>query len=122
MALTNKTIPATTAALKDPEVQKLNTIAGFGVALNVGVPMANTPYADAQWGPVGDASAAVWTGKQAPAEAMAAAQTPSKPKSRKCSNYARREVGRADPLSTSRNLLLQRSPICALGALRGDRT
>ncbi len=36
MALANKTIPANTAALKDAEVQKLNTIAGFGVALNSG--------------------------------------------------------------------------------------
>ncbi len=74
LALANKTIPATTAALKDAEVQKLNTIAGFGSALNVGVPMANTPYAGAQWGPVGDASVAVWNGKQTPAEAMAGAQ------------------------------------------------
>lgn len=75
IALTNKTIPAATAALKDAEVQALGTIAGFGEALNVGVPMANTPYADAQWGPVGDASAAIWTGAQTPADAMAAAQT-----------------------------------------------
>lgn len=74
LALTNKTIPANTAALKDAEVQKLGTIAGFGSALNVGVPMANTPYANAQWGPVGDASVAVWTGAQNPADAMAAAQ------------------------------------------------
>ncbi len=74
IALTNKTIPATTAALKDPEVQALGTIAGFGEALNVGVPMASTPYAGAQWQPVGDASAAVWTGAQTPAEAMAGAQ------------------------------------------------
>ncbi len=74
LALTNKTIPANSAALKDAEVQKLGTIAGFGAALNVGVPMANTPYAGAQWGPVGDASVAVWTGAQTPADAMAAAQ------------------------------------------------
>ena len=74
IALTNKTIPAVTAALKDPEIQALGTIAGFGEALNVGVPMANTPYAGAQWGPVGDASAAIWTGAQTPADAMAGAQ------------------------------------------------
>ncbi len=74
LALTNKTIPATTAALKDAEVQALGTIAGFGEALNVGVPMASTPYAGAQWQAVGDASAAVWTGAQTPADAMAAAQ------------------------------------------------
>jgi arabinogalactan oligomer/maltooligosaccharide transport system substrate-binding protein len=37
--------------------------------------MANTPYADAQWGPVGDATQAIWNGSQTPAEALAAAQT-----------------------------------------------
>lgn len=74
LALVNKTIPAATAAVKDPEVQKLTSIAGFGAALNLGVPMANTPYASAQWGPVGDATAAIWNGAQKPDEALAAAQ------------------------------------------------
>ena len=31
-------------------------------------------YAGAQWGPVGDATTAVWNGAQTPAEAMADAQ------------------------------------------------
>ncbi|MCC7361362.1 MAG: extracellular solute-binding protein [Anaerolineales bacterium] len=75
LALTNKTIPAQTAALADPDVAALATLAGFGEALNVGVPMANTPFASAQWGPVGDATVAIWTGAQTPAEALAAAQT-----------------------------------------------
>lgn len=74
LALTNKTIPAQTAALADPEVAALATLAGFGNALNVGVPMANTPFAGAQWGPVGDATVAIWTGAQTPEEALAAAQ------------------------------------------------
>lgn len=74
LALVNKTIPAQTAALKDPEVQALPAVAGFGAALNMGVPMANTPYANAQWGPVGDAVGAVWNGSQKPADAVAAAQ------------------------------------------------
>jgi arabinogalactan oligomer/maltooligosaccharide transport system substrate-binding protein len=74
VALANKTIPANTAALKSAEVQALASIAGFGGATNSGVPMANTPYAGAQWGPVGDATAAVWSGSQTPADAMAAAQ------------------------------------------------
>src|SRR5690349_13742898 len=74
LALVNKTIPAQTAALKDPEVQALPAVAGFGAALNTGVPMANTPYAGAQWGPVGDAVGAVWNGSQKPADAVAAAQ------------------------------------------------
>jgi arabinogalactan oligomer/maltooligosaccharide transport system substrate-binding protein len=74
VAAANKTIPAPTAALMDPEVQALDTLRGFGASLNLGVPMANTPFASAQWGPVGNATTAVWTGAQAPAEAMQAAQ------------------------------------------------
>lgn len=74
VTLRNKTIPANTQALNDPEVQKLATIAGFGKNANLGVPMANTPFASAQWGPVGDATGAIWNGSQTPAEALAAAQ------------------------------------------------
>lgn len=74
LALANKTIPAQTAALKDPEVQALYTVKQFGAAAEVGVPMANTPYADAQWTPVGDAVQAIWTGSQTPDVALAAAQ------------------------------------------------
>lgn len=74
LALTNKTIPAATAALQDPEVQALSTVAGFGASLNLGIPMANTPYASAQWTAVGDATAAIWNGAQTPEEAVAAAQ------------------------------------------------
>jgi arabinogalactan oligomer/maltooligosaccharide transport system substrate-binding protein len=74
IALANKTIPAPTGAVQDAEIQALATLSGFGASLNLGVPMANTPFAGAQWGPVGDATTAVWTGAQTPAEAMAAAQ------------------------------------------------
>jgi arabinogalactan oligomer/maltooligosaccharide transport system substrate-binding protein len=74
LALINKTIPAATKALKDPEVQALPAIAGFGASLNLGVPMASTPYAGAQWGPVGDGTTALWTGKQTPEAAMKAIQ------------------------------------------------
>jgi arabinogalactan oligomer/maltooligosaccharide transport system substrate-binding protein len=75
MTINNKTIPANTAAFNDPEVQALATIAGFGANAAIGVPAANTPYAGAQWGPVGDATGAIWNGSQTPAEALAAAQT-----------------------------------------------
>jgi arabinogalactan oligomer/maltooligosaccharide transport system substrate-binding protein len=75
IALANKTIPAATAAVNDPEIQALPTLAGFGASMNLGVPMANTPYADAQWGPVGDATTAIWTGAQSPTDALNAAQT-----------------------------------------------
>jgi arabinogalactan oligomer/maltooligosaccharide transport system substrate-binding protein len=74
ITLANKTIPANSEVLNDPEVQALTTIAGFGASLNNGIPMANTPYAGAQWGPVGDATGAVWNGSQTPEEAYAAAQ------------------------------------------------
>jgi len=74
MALANKTIPANTAALNNAQVQALESIAGFGASLNLGIPMANTPFAGAQWGPVGDATTAIWTGAQTPEEALAAAQ------------------------------------------------
>jgi arabinogalactan oligomer/maltooligosaccharide transport system substrate-binding protein len=74
LALANKTIPANTAALADAEVQALATVAGFGKSLNLGVPMANTPFAGAQWGPVGDTTMAIWNGAQTPEEAMAAGQ------------------------------------------------
>lgn len=74
MGLANKTIPANTAALKDKEVAALYTIVQFGASTNLGVPAANTPFAGAQWGPVGDATSAIWTGAQKPADALAAAQ------------------------------------------------
>jgi len=74
MTLQNKTVPANTEAFNDPEVQALTTIAGFGANANLGIPMANTPFAGAQWGPVGDATGAIWNGSQTPADALAAAQ------------------------------------------------
>jgi arabinogalactan oligomer/maltooligosaccharide transport system substrate-binding protein len=74
LSLVNKTIPAQTAALKDPDVAKLTAVVGFGAAANVGVPMSPSPFSSAQWDPVGKASTAVWTGAQAPAAAMADAQ------------------------------------------------
>lgn len=75
VTLANHTVTANTKALNDPEVQALATIAGFGKNANLGIPMANTPFANAQWGPVGDATGAIWNGSQTPAEALAAAQT-----------------------------------------------
>ncbi len=74
LSLVNKTIPANTEALNDPEVQAIPTIAGFGASLNRGTPMPNHPYIDCQWGPVGDATTAIWNGSQEPKEAMDAAQ------------------------------------------------
>jgi arabinogalactan oligomer/maltooligosaccharide transport system substrate-binding protein len=75
IALVNKTIPAATGALNDPEVSSLAAVVGFGAALNLGVPMSPSPFSSAQWGPVGDASAAIWTGAQEPDVALEGAQT-----------------------------------------------
>jgi arabinogalactan oligomer / maltooligosaccharide transport system substrate-binding protein len=36
--------------------------------------MPNTPFIDAQWQPVGAATAAIYSGAQAPQEALTAAQ------------------------------------------------
>ena len=75
VSLANKTIPANTAALNDAQIQSLAAVKGFGASLNLGIPMANTPFAGAQWGPVGDATTAIWNGSQTPEEALTAAQT-----------------------------------------------
>ncbi len=70
----NKTIPANTAALHNETIQELYTVAHFGEALNLGIPMPNHPYIDCQWDPVGDATTAIWNGAQSPAAAMQDAQ------------------------------------------------
>jgi len=72
--LQTKEVPANAAALADPQVAAMYTVNGFGASLARGIPMANTPYMDALWGPVGDATTAIWTGAQTPEEALAAAQ------------------------------------------------
>lgn len=70
----NKTIPANTAALHNEVIQELYTVANFGEALNLGIPLPNHPYIDCQWDPVGDATTAIWNGAQSPEEAMRDAQ------------------------------------------------
>lgn len=74
LALRNGVIPANREALASPEVRALKTVAAFGAALHLGTPMANHPYADCPWGPVGDAVAAIWNGAAAPKTAMDQAQ------------------------------------------------
>lgn len=74
LAVANRTIPTAWAALEDPQVSEISVVTGFAQALSLGVPMANTPYATAQWGPVGDAAAAIWNGNGSPAELLKAAQ------------------------------------------------
>ncbi len=74
LALAGNIVPANTAALKSSVVSANPVLSGFGAALQVGVAMATTPYSNAQWGPAADAATAIWTGRQTPAEALAAAQ------------------------------------------------
>ncbi|HQF00141.1 MAG TPA: extracellular solute-binding protein [Anaerolineae bacterium] len=74
LTLRNSTIPANSAALASPEVRALKTVATFGAALHRGTPMANHPYADCPWGPVGDAVTAIWSGVLTPAVAVEQAQ------------------------------------------------
>ncbi len=74
LTLANKTIPAATAALEDPEVARLTDLVGFGKALNLGVPMSPSPFSSVQWASVGDAVYNIWFTYQTPAEAMTTAQ------------------------------------------------
>ncbi len=74
LSVANKTIPANSAALKDPAVSALVSIKGFGAAANVGVPMSSSPFAGAQWDPVGNAVKTIWTGSQTPDAALKDAQ------------------------------------------------
>ena len=73
-ALVNGTVPANSAALANPDVAANYSSASFGAALANGVPMPNTPFIDAQWGAVGDATAAFISGAQTPEEALAGGQ------------------------------------------------
>jgi arabinogalactan oligomer/maltooligosaccharide transport system substrate-binding protein len=74
LAIANAKLPANTAALNAPAVQALPDLAGFGAALHPGVPMSPRPFADCQWGPVGQATSAIWNNTQPPLEAMQTAQ------------------------------------------------
>lgn len=74
LALVNGTVPANSAALNSADVQGVYGSAAFGAALANGTAMPNTPFIDAQWQPVGSATAAIYSGAQAPADALAAAQ------------------------------------------------
>lgn len=74
LSLANATVPAATAALANADVAKNPDVVGFGAQFKLGVPQPNTPYMSQLWGPVGQATIAIFTGKQAPADALAAAE------------------------------------------------
>lgn len=74
LALVNGTVPANSVALNSPEVQGVYSSSAFGASLANGIAMPNTPFIDAQWGPVGAATVAIYSGAQEPAAALAEAQ------------------------------------------------
>jgi len=74
ITLENYTIPANKNALNDAEVQAIPSIAGFGQALKIGIPMSPSLYSGCQWNPIGDAVTAIWAGTKTPIEAMNLAQ------------------------------------------------
>jgi arabinogalactan oligomer / maltooligosaccharide transport system substrate-binding protein len=75
LTLANKTIPANTAALNDPDVQAIYEVSHFGAALNRGTAMSNHIYTACQWDPVAQATMNIWDGSQTPEMAMDFAQT-----------------------------------------------
>ena len=75
LTLANKTIPANTAALNDPDVQAIYEVSHFGESLNRGTAMDNGIYNACQWDPVAQATMNIWDGSQTPEMAMDFAQT-----------------------------------------------
>lgn len=74
LATANKQVPANKAAQE--QVKNDPIVAAFIQQTANGVPLPNTPYMDALWGPAGEAQNAIWTGNQPIEEALtAAAQT-----------------------------------------------
>lgn len=74
LAVASHTVPANTRALASPEVQAFSDLAGFGSAFQAGIPLPATPFANAQWVPVGQAVLDIWYGYQTPETALAIAQ------------------------------------------------
>ena len=75
LALAAGAVPASRAALQSPEVQANQETTAFAAALTDGIPFPTTPYVNAQWEPLAQATTAILGGEQLPAEALANAQT-----------------------------------------------
>lgn len=71
LAQANKQVPANKAAQE--QVKNDPIVAAFIQQTANGVPLPNTPYMDALWGPAGEAQNAIWTGNQPVEEALTAA-------------------------------------------------
>jgi arabinogalactan oligomer / maltooligosaccharide transport system substrate-binding protein len=74
MCLSTGEIPSNKAASDDPKIQANTAIAAFVAQSKNGVPFPNTPYMGAVWTPMQDAMTAMLAGKQAPDQAMSAAE------------------------------------------------
>ncbi len=68
MAQANKPVPTNLRAQE--QVKSDPVIAAFIEQTASGVPMPNTPFMDALWGPAGEAQRAIWTGAQPPDQAL----------------------------------------------------
>ncbi len=75
LALDVRLVPASSAALTDADLQADPILSGFGAALHRGTPWPNHAYGDCAWGPLGDATLAIWRGRLTPAEALNEAQS-----------------------------------------------
>ena len=75
LALAAGSVPASLSALQSAEVQANQETAAFAAALADGIPFPTTPYVNAQWEPLAQATTAILGGEQLPAEALAHAQT-----------------------------------------------
>ena len=70
LAQANKQVPANKAAQE--QVKNDPIVAAFIQQTANGVPLPNTPYMDALWGPAGESQNAIWTGSQPIEEALKA--------------------------------------------------
>ena len=75
LALAVNTAPANRTALASAAIQAQADLAAFGAAAANGVPFPSSPYADAQWEPIGKAASNILSRVQSPAEALTEAQT-----------------------------------------------
>ncbi len=75
LALAVNAAPANRVALASEAIQADANLAAFGEAATNGIPFSSSPYADAQWEPVGKAISQILSRVQSPAEALTEAQT-----------------------------------------------
>jgi len=75
LALAVNIAPANRLALASEAIQAQPDLAAFGEAAANGIPFSSSPYADAQWEPIGRATSNILSRVQTPEEALTEAQT-----------------------------------------------